>query len=356
MRVDSALEIVFIATAAQESGAWRIVTEFGKLTQADNSAHYTFITTKPLGQPGINNIVVAKRGLLRRLFFECFSIRRLLLRAGKPPDVVVSLNNLGILGAVGIQQFVYVHQALPFYPELTWGWGERKQLFYQRIYGLLMWISIRFTSSKVIVQTRTMQDRVRRRWGMDSLCWFPKFAIEPHEGPMSRKMEGVWFFYPATFHSHKNHIVLARALADIKARRPDLYEVIRVGFTVDESARGPAYVDPHLDFIGECTFGQVDGYYAVSAALLFPSLVETVGLPLVEASRLGLPILCTDADYSREILVGYEGVTFVKPNTAGAWADTIIEIVERVSAVSQLERFTPHVVSIQETNLADIKP
>jgi glycosyltransferase involved in cell wall biosynthesis len=41
--------------------------------------------------------------------------------------------------------------------------------------------------------------------------------------------------------------------------------------------------------------------YVRSSALIFPSLSESFGLPLIEASSLGLPILAGEVDFVRDV-------------------------------------------------------
>jgi glycosyltransferase involved in cell wall biosynthesis len=347
--------IVFVATAARQSGAWRIVTELARLAQADPSAAYTFITTRPLHLAGIRNPVTGELGLWRRLLFECFGIRGLLRTDGRPADVLVSLNNLGILGARGIRQYVYIHQSLPFYPELKWRLDRRElgPLFYQKLYGYFMWISIKLTSARVIVQTRTMAARVRRRWRLASLCWFPHCAAGEARAARPDWADTVAFFYPATAHPHKNHAVLGRALALLEARRPDLRGRVRVLFTLGPGELG-CMATP-IEYLGSCTREEVAACYARSAALLFPSLVETVGLPLVEASALGLPIICADAEYAREILRGYPGATYADPRDPAPWAQAMIAAADAVLRDAGLRRHPPHRPAIPATDLNDLK-
>ena len=45
----------------------------------------------------------------------------------------------------------------------------------------------------------------------------------------------------------------------------------------------------------------VKNLYLSSKAMVFPSLLESFGLPLIEASRMNLPILCSEKDYARDV-------------------------------------------------------
>ena len=60
--------------------------------------------------------------------------------------------------------------------------------------------------------------------------------------------------------------------------------------------------------------------------MVFPSYIETYGLPLIEAASLGVPIIAADLPYAREVLDGYEGVTFVPYDDAEGWSRAISEL------------------------------
>ncbi|WP_236300697.1 glycosyltransferase, partial [Enterobacter bugandensis] len=57
--------------------------------------------------------------------------------------------------------------------------------------------------------------------------------------------------------------------------------------------------------------------------IVFPSYIESYGLPLIEAASLGKKIICSDLPYSRDVLSGYEGAIFVDYNSEIDWAQEI---------------------------------
>ena len=66
--------------------------------------------------------------------------------------------------------------------------------------------------------------------------------------------------------------------------------------------------------------------YKSCDALVFPSYIETYGLPLIEAASLGVPIIAADLPYAREVLEGYDGVTFVSHDDVSGWAEAISKL------------------------------
>ena len=55
--------------------------------------------------------------------------------------------------------------------------------------------------------------------------------------------------------------------------------------------------------LGECEHSEILALYHASGALIYPSLYESFGLPLIEAARAGLPVLAGKLDYIRDVIV-----------------------------------------------------
>jgi len=111
-------------------------------------------------------------------------------------------------------------------------------------------------------------------------------------------------FYPAAVYPHKNH----RLLSKIAATDADAWLVSELVLTI------PIEINPNpavtwISCVGRLGRDAVMQAYADVDALLFLSLSESYGLPLVEAMWIGLPIICPDRPYART-LCGQEGIYF----------------------------------------------
>lgn len=115
------------------------------------------------------------------------------------------------------------------------------------------------------------------------------------------------FVYVASGDSHKNHqrLVEAWCLLAEQGLFPSLC------LTVDEgvSAELCAWIEEQklryglkLENVGFLRHDQVLQLYAQARALIYPSLFESFGLPLIEASQAGLPVLAAELDYVRDVL------------------------------------------------------
>ena len=115
------------------------------------------------------------------------------------------------------------------------------------------------------------------------------------------------FFYPALAYPYKNHQLIVDAL---KLIDKDLeYEV---NFTIKKDTL--PYVESiyedvmsnnlNVNFIGRTTLEETFNLYSESV-LLFPSEIETFGLPLLEARLSKCIVIALNTPFAREILEGY---------------------------------------------------
>lgn len=129
-------------------------------------------------------------------------------------------------------------------------------------------------------------------------------------------------FYPASPYPHKNH-----ALLDDYAARFGAGGGALIILTLEAVGSG---LSPPLMPVGLQGTEGMRAQYADADALIFPSLDESFGLPLVEAMTLGLPILAAERPYARS-LCGDAAIYF-DPSTAASLDAAIGELRRRLSA------------------------
>ena len=106
-------------------------------------------------------------------------------------------------------------------------------------------------------------------------------------------------FYPASFDPHKNHKLLFSCFERIS------YEIsydLKLMVTVD-SKKLPLRLreNKNILFIGNQTFQTIFKLYSFVDYLIFPSLNESLGLPLIEANLLNIPIISSDLDFVHDV-------------------------------------------------------
>lgn len=314
------MRIMVFDVPAESGGALSVLHEFYTEFVHDQENEYIFILSLPELKETYNIKVLRfpwiKKSWGHRIYFD-YIIAPILIKKHKI-DKVLSLQNITIRNTK-VYQSVFVHNALPF-TEYAISIKENKKLwFYQNIIGKNIMKSIK-RADHVIVQTNWMkkkcieQLKVRRE---KIEVKHPKINIEVKEKFKKTKESMSTFFYPAGGSIYKNHKLIINACLVLKEEGINDYKVI---FTLkgDENEH-IAYlyniVEKNklpISFNGNLIREKVFDFYT-KATLVFPSYIETVGLPLLEAKMHETPIIASDCAFSKEILYGYEKVKLIDP-------------------------------------------
>jgi glycosyltransferase involved in cell wall biosynthesis len=147
-----------------------------------------------------------------------------------------------------------------------------------------------------------------------------------------------FLFYPANGWPHKNHETLVRAMALVARERPGL-QLVLTGCPFDLPKLLKPILDEHglhsaVRHLGYVSRDDVAGLHAASAMLVFPSLFEGFGLPLLEAMHLGAPVACSNIGSLPE--VGGQAVRFFDPRSERQIADTILSMMSDPALRRQL--------------------
>jgi glycosyltransferase involved in cell wall biosynthesis len=113
------------------------------------------------------------------------------------------------------------------------------------------------------------------------------------------------FFYPADAVGHKNHINLLKAwdLLWKSGCKPNLLLTLNPKQVQEITRRSGGNINwcSNVKNIGQITRSEVLVKLKQSSGLIFPSLAETFGLPLLEAKKLGIPIIASERDFVRDV-------------------------------------------------------
>lgn len=306
--------ILVLDVAAVEGGALSILQTYYDRCCADRQNRYVFCVSRP-DLPDTDTVRVlrfpwVKRSWLHRLWFEYVTLPRLLRR--ERIDHVFSLQNTTAFGTK-LPQTVYLHQPLPFCGIRFSLWKQPKFWVYQHVIARRIFASLR-RAERVIVQTAWM-----KRAACEQAHISPdKVVLEtPTVGDISARwcpQEGPHvFFYPAANYSYKNHEMLFAAMEQLVANGMTDFTV-RLTLTADALPVATRYprAAARVEWCGAMPHEKVMAAYA-SSVLVFPSYIETFGLPLLEAKLTGAPILAADTPFAREILDGYDAARFFDP-------------------------------------------
>lgn len=139
--------------------------------------------------------------------------------------------------------------------------------------------------------------------------------------PSITNNNGLRLFYPAAYYPHKNHQMLAK-IFDSR-----VWPIESLELTL-ESSNNPAPEIEWVKCIGFLSTEQMRKAYEEVDALLFLSLTESYGFPLIEAMFIGLPIICPNLAYART-LCGTEAIYF-EANDIESMRQACIELKSRL--------------------------
>lgn len=196
--------------------------------------------------------------------------------------------------------------------------------------------------SRYVVQTESMAMAIRRCLGRSVEISVLPFASSDLEAV--RKHEAVRgttydFVYVASGDAHKNHVNLLAAWRILAERgiRPSLAVTVdpaRYPGLVSEVERLRMAHDLSIVNCGWLTQEAVEALYQSSSALIYPSRIESFGLPLIEAKRFGLRILASELDFVRDVVTPDE--TF-DPDSPLSIARAVLRYLNMPDSVVRVE-------------------
>jgi glycosyltransferase involved in cell wall biosynthesis len=343
--------LIVNATAIHYSGALSIFNQFiNNIPEENGYMYYFFINSNYVKIAEKKNFVyipIATANWLARIKWDIYGMQRWLDKNKISPNLIISFQNTTVKCRYDIPQLIYYHQPLPL-SKYHWNFFKSDELtlfLYKKFY--LYFVS-KYINDKThfVVQIpsikRAFLERIkineRNVHILKPIIMLPDYDLDY---PMTLD-DNIHFIYPATPLVYKNHIRIIESLYLIKKENPSLLFKIRVHFTFDRSMADKLFKVIHkyglvdnIIFDGLIPYHTLLISYKFMRALLFPSFIETFGLPLIEAAGVGTPIVVSDLPYSRDVIGEYEGALFVDYDDTRGWADAIIKFCEND------QRFTP---------------
>lgn len=314
------MRVMVFDVAAESGGALSVLKDFYNEYKYDKNNEYIFVISKPKIKE-VKNIKVLrypwiKKSWFHRLYFDNFIAPKLIEEYRV--DRVLSLQNI-IIPRSKVKQTVYVHNCLPFIG-YKFKFFENKLLWiYQNIIGKKILDSIK-NSSKTIVQTNWMKNECVKKIGVDEGkidVIPPKIEVEIRKCFEFTKKNLETFFYPASAVQFKNHELIVDACINLKKMGINNYKIILTLYGDENKHIKKLYkkvkdYELPIKFIGVISREETFTYYSKSV-LIFPSYIETIGLPLLEAKLHKSPILVSDCLFAHEVLNNYENAYFFNP-------------------------------------------
>ena len=227
----------------------------------------------------------------------------LLRKLSEPEDIVLSFGNLPPLFRNSGRVLIYLQNR---YLSGSRSLKGLPLLVRLRIRMERMWLRYCLRNGKILVQTETMMMEVKKQWGYDAKV-IPFLPNDTDEKPPPVQQRQYDYLFVASGEPHKNHLRLLEAWINLAKRgyRPSLCLTLDKNFDAKLLSSIEALISQYdLKIYNQPSASkQISLLYSNSTALIYPSLFESFGLPLLEANRAGLPIIAAELDYVRDVVV-----------------------------------------------------
>lgn len=319
--------IVISAVNLNRGGTLRILRDclsyLSSLAEKENYRILAIVYKKELVDfPNIEYIETQwpKKRWINRLWYEYVSLRQL-SKSLQPVELWFSLHDTSP-SVIAKRRAVYCHNSFPFLK-----WNFRDLLFAPKIvlFALFSRFFYQFNIQKnnhVVVQQEWFRDAFVRLFNLDAkqiIVAPPKGISSPRKVETERAAKGKFIFiYPAIADSHKNFECICAAAELLWANGVRNFEVLLTISGKENkytkwlfSRWGTIAPLRFLSYVDQATLFD---YYHISDCLIFPSKVETWGLPISEFSHYGRPLLLADLPYAHETAKGNDEVAFFAIN------------------------------------------
>lgn len=225
-----------------------------------------------------------------------------LKKLAKAGDVVLCFGNLPPLFQIAGHVRVFLQNRYLFGRRDFAAFGLRAHV---RLLVERYWLYFRLKNTiQVCVQTAAMARELEAETGIKArvLSFLP--VVTPFES--RRELTRFDFIYVATGEPHKNHRNLVEAWKLLA--KDGLHPSLCLTLDPDKDRQLLNWVEVQaradglqIENVGLRSRTDLDQHYLESGALIYPSTLESFGLPLLEGAAAGLPILASELDYVRDV-------------------------------------------------------
>jgi glycosyltransferase involved in cell wall biosynthesis len=148
-----------------------------------------------------------------------------------------------------------------------------------------------------------------------------------------------FIYYPAALWPHKNHRVLFDAISLVHDRYGLKVNLVLSGMTTGRGKELRAEIlrrglEGMVTILGYLPYEDIPSLYNLATMMVFPSLFEGFGIPLVEAMACGCPVLCSNTTSIPEV-VGKAALLF-DPQSAMEMASAILKLWNNLELCSKM--------------------
>jgi glycosyltransferase involved in cell wall biosynthesis len=218
------------------------------------------------------------------------------------------------------------------------------------------WLTHRLMNlDEVVVQTPSMRNLIEDRVkGKVKVSVFPfitnggayRRSITLAEAPLKREYD---FVYVASGDPHKNHRRLIKAWCMLATE--ELYPSLLLTLDGTKASSLCSWIEQMTELhklkivnYGNFEINQIAQLYDKAGALIYPSTIESFGLPLVEARQAGLPVLASELDYVRDALDPEQSFNPQSSISIARAVKRYLGIPEKGLPLQDAQKFIDHII------------
>lgn len=279
-----------------------------------------------------------KKFIILKFYYEYLYYKILSKRI--KPDIWISLNDF--TPNVKVKKlFTYFHNASIFFDIEPSDFKFSKRVIFQKIYYSLF---LRFNIQKnrrFIVQQNWIGRKINKKFNLplkQILIFKPDQIVKDTKGSLIER-EGVVknnsrivLFYPTRSYGYKNIEFICEIARKLLADYSSLNLELRLTVYPNENAYTrfikDKYSELSISWLGPISKSEVEINYGDCSFFIFPSRLETWGLPLTEFAKYKKPIFAIDLEYVHETLDGYPYLYLFKPSDISKLAELVKNIID----------------------------
>lgn len=333
--------IVISAVNLVDGGTFTILQDcLSALSESQLSTDYRVValvhSKNELPRLGIEYIEYpnAKTSYFNRLYYEYIGFKKLSRKL--KPQLWLSLHDMSPRVDAGTQA-VYMHNPTPFYHPKYKDWKFVPiNAVWAYVYKYIYKFNIK-SNKYLIVQQQWIRDAFSKMFSFPSDRIIVARPIQESNSVdldrLSFRQENkkYTFVYPAYPRVFKNFDVVCEAARILEQRVIDKVTIV-LTISGEENKYSRYLVNKYskisiLEFRGLVPKSEMNSFYSMADCLLFPSKLETWGLPLSEFKPYNKPMIVSDLPYAHESVAGASMVSFFNPDSAEELANQIESLV-----------------------------
>ena len=255
-----------------------------------------------IGQPNFSSKIIpaTKFWTQIRLALECIF---------SPPDILfVPAHTMPLIRRPGLKTVVTIH-------DLGAEYLAEYHKFPQKLY--LNWSTkfVAFRASHIITDSNSTKKDLMKRFGVssrrisevdlgvDKAVFYPRTPDEVERLRLSYGLKKKYFLYVGTIQPRKNLVRLIEGFSKANLKHYDLVIAGSPGWLYGDIYEAPKKfgVELNVKFVDYIPSKDLPTLYSGALALLFPSLYEGFGLPILEAFACSCPVVTSKVTATAEV-------------------------------------------------------